>query len=198
VLVAVQLQSSERTSDFQRRRLLDESDRLLESIEQLRLAGQRVLPPQLAQALLDLQVQLGPAACLRYNTLHAAHNAVFALQQGLVSANRRNPTPRSHAGRRPGEPRVARVTASASWKFLVLPARRLDAGQEWPELVEVTVERAYDRWRLAQARAVSAARGGDAVAAGRLAQADAAWSNFWELRQEAEKLLGRELLLDPA
>ncbi len=193
--MAVQLQSAECSSDSQRRRLLSESDRLLESIEQLRLAGQRELPPQLAQALLNLQVQLGPAPCLRHNTLHAAHNAVFALQQGLVSANRRNPTPRSHAGRRPGEPRVALITASASWKFLVLPARRLDAGQEWPELVEVTVERAYDRWRLAQARAVAAARGGDASAAGRLAQADAAWSNFWELRQEAEKLLGRELPL---
>ncbi|MDQ6899860.1 MAG: hypothetical protein M3072_10200 [Candidatus Dormibacteraeota bacterium] len=196
--MAVQLQTSERYSDLQRRRLLDESDRLLERIEQLRLAGQRELPPQLAQALLDLQVQLGPAPSLRHNTLHAAHNAVFALQQGLVSANRRNPTPRAHAGRRPGEPRVIRVTASASWKVLVLPARRPDAEQEWPELVEVTVERAYDRWRLAQARAVAAARGGDILAGARLAQAEAAWSNFWELRQEAEKLLGRELLAGPA
>lgn len=192
-MVAIQLQPSELDTELHRRRLLDESDRLLERIERLRMAGQRDLPPLLGRALLSLQVQLGPFSPLRHQSLHAAHNAVFTLQHRLLAANRRNPTPRSHAGRRAGEPRVARVTSSASWKFLVLPPRRQDAAEDWPMLVEATVERAYDRWRLAQERTLTAARSHNSQALARLAQAEAAWSNYWELRQEAEKLLGHEL-----
>ena len=61
---------------------------------------------------------------------------------------------------------------------------------DWIELVESTVERAWDRWCYAQQHAVRAARlhVKPHVA---IAVAHAAWDNYWQLLQEAEQIKKR-------
>src|SRR5579884_3802652 len=173
-----------------RRLLLDHSDELLARVEELRLAGQYLLPPGLAEAIRKLQLRLDQTAT-RPRTLQAAHQTVFAVQQRLMAANPRHPQPRPHLGRAQGTARVARLPGDTTWKFLTLPAVLPGRSQaEWRELVEATVERALDRWVLAQTRAIAAARARRGARAA-LARARAAWSNYWDLRCEAEVLLGR-------
>src|SRR5579884_3728986 len=176
-------------AERRRRLLLEQSDRLLDRLEELRLAGRHLLPPALAEAVHRLQLRLGQPAA-RPRTLRAAHQLVFAAQQRLMAANPRHPRPRPHLGRAQGTARVAPLAGGATWKFLTLPAPAPGRpGAEWRELVEATVERALDRWALAQAQAVAAARARRGVGPA-LARARAAWSNYWELRCEAEALLG--------
>ena len=82
----------------------------------------------------------------------------------------------------------------SAWKFLALPPRppEPEAEPAWRRQVEMTVQRAPDRWTAAQGQAVAAARvGGGSVVA--VSRARAAWTNYWELRCEAQALLsGRE------
>ena len=61
---------------------------------------------------------------------------------------------------------------------------------QWMELVESTVERAWDRWCYAHHQAVRAARlhVKPLVA---LALAHAAWDNYWLLMQDAERISAR-------
>jgi hypothetical protein len=76
------------------------------------------------------------------------------------------------------------------WKLLTLPPPGGTPDDEWLELVECTVERAWDRWCYAQQHAVRAAqeRYKPQVA---LAVARTAWSNYWELYVEAEEISAR-------
>ena len=80
---------------------------------------------------------------------------------------------------------MTRVRDEKLWKLLTLPPPPNGLpDDEWVELVESTVERAWDRWCYAQQQAVRAARSrsGTDVA---IAVARIAWANFWELDQEA-------------
>src|SRR5579884_4178589 len=176
-------------AERRRRLLLEQSDRLLDRLEELRLAGRHLLPPALAEAVHRLQLRLGQPAA-RPRTLQAAHQLVLAAQQRLMAANPRHPRPRPHLGRAQGTARVAPLSGGVTWKFLTLPAPVPGrGGMEWRELVEATVERALDRWALAQTQAIAAARARRGARPA-LARARAAWSNYWELRCEAEALLG--------
>jgi hypothetical protein len=175
--------------EARRRSLLAESDCLLDDVETLFLDDHTEAPQPLREAIRALQVRLGrhdpplPPA-----TLHAAHDLVFAVQQRLMAANPNNPRPNRHVGRPSGQPIVTLVRDDRRWKLLTLPPPPNNGVEdEWMELVESTVERAWDRWCYAQQHAVRAAREHFkphiAVAVARTA-----WSNYWELHQEAERI----------
>jgi hypothetical protein len=182
-----------RTAELRRRLMLAESDMLLEDVEMLRLRDAREAPLRLREAIRSLQIRLGrrnpppmPA------TVDAAQDLVFAVQQRLMAANPRNPRPIRHAGRPTGQPIVARVRARRTWKLLTLPAPPTNGNDaEWLELVDATVERAWDRWCYAQQHALRAAklhvRARIAVAVARVA-----WENYWNLVEDAERI--REML----
>jgi hypothetical protein len=179
----------EQAGEARRKSLLAESDCLLDDVETLFLDDHTEAPQPLREAIRALQVRLGrhdpplPPA-----TLHAAHDLVFAVQQRLMAANPNNPQPNRHVGRPGGQPIVMVVRDDRRWKLLTLPPPPNNASEdEWLELVESTVERAWDRWCYAQQHAVRGAREhfkpGVAVAVARTA-----WSNYWELHQEAERI----------
>ena len=183
--------AEQRDAEGRRRLLMDESDRLLEEVESLRLADEEVAPPDLREAIQLLQVRLGrvdpplPAA-----TLHAAHDLVFAVQQRLMAANPNNPRPNRHLGRPSGQPLVTRVKDERLWKLLTLPPPSGASDGEWLELVDCTVERAWDRWCYAQQQAVRAARMRNRPQVA-LAVARIAWNNYWELHLEAQAIRTR-------
>ena len=79
---------------------------------------------------------------------------------------------------------MTRVHDGKLWKLLALPPPNTVADEGWLELVESTVERAWDRWCYAQQHAVRAARTRVRPEVA-LAVARIAWSNYWELQQEA-------------
>ncbi len=187
------------TTETRRKSLLAESDVLLDDVETLRLHDETEAPPRLREAIRALQLRLGrrnppvPPA-----TLHAAHDLVFAVQQRLMAANPNHPRPNRHAGRPSGQPIVTVVSDDRLWKVLTLPSQANGAvDAEWLELVDHTVERAWDRWCYAQQHAVRAARehfkAHVAVAVER-----AAWANYWELLEEAERISERLRARRPA
>jgi hypothetical protein len=180
---------SARTAELRRRLLLTESDTLLDDVETLRLHDQNEAPLRLREAIRALQIRLGrrnpplPAA-----TLDAAHDLVFAVQQRLMAANPRNPRPLRHLGRPSGQPVLTLVREDRKWKVLTLPPPTSDGEDAaWMELVESTVERAWDRWCYAHQHAVRAARlrVSPQVA---IAVAAVAWENYWALLQDAERI----------
>src|SRR5919109_1707888 len=177
-------------AELQRRFLLAESDLLLEDVEMLRLTDATEAPPRLREAIRSMQIRLG-----RHNppvapaTLDAAHDLVFAVQQRLMSANPKNPRPSRHSGRPSGQPVMTLIREDKKWKVLALPPP-LGDDAEWWELVESTVERAWDRWCYAQQHAVRAARM-HIKAQVALALAQAAWSNYWLLLLDAERIRER-------
>jgi hypothetical protein len=190
--VATTSARSEAATETRRRSLLAESDVLLDDVEMLRLRDETEAPPQLREAIHALQLRLGrrnppvPPA-----TLHAAHDLVFAVQQRLMAANPTHPHPNRHVGRPSGQPVVTVVTDDRVWKFLTLPSPTIaEIDDDWLELVDSTVERAWDRWCYAQHHAARAARERfKAPAAAAVAQA--AWANYWELLMEAERISER-------
>ena len=178
----------EEDAESHRRTLMAESDRLLDEVEGRRLADEENVPESLGEAIRALQRRLGRAnPPVPPATLHAAHDLVFAVQQRLMAANPNHPRPNRHHGRPGGQPLMTRVRNEKLWKLLTLPPPNGAADDEWLELVESTVERAWDRWCYAQQHAVRAARArvGPRVA---LAVARTAWTNYWELRQEAQAI----------
>jgi len=180
----------EESAESRRRNLMDESDRLLEEVESLRLADAEHAPQSLREAIGLLQLRLGRTdPPVQPATLDAAHDLVFAVQQRLMAANPNNPRPNRHLGRPGGQPVMIRVHDQRLWKLLTLPPPT-GADDEWWELVESTVERAWDRWCYAQQHAVRAARNRTRPHAA-LAVARAAWSNYWELAQEAQTIRSR-------
>lgn len=178
-----------RDADRRRRALLASSDRLLDQLEELRLADQVDVPPALREAVQTLQQRLGDAARpARPRTLRAAHELVLSVQERLLSTNPRTPVPRrAHPARAAGAPMVARLHGGEAWKLLALPPRQPgETDPEWLEAVRLTVERALDRWCWAQHHAVRAAEAGDGIPA--LRRARAAWDDYWRLLQDAERL----------
>jgi hypothetical protein len=180
---------SARTAELLRRLLLTESDTLLEDVEMLRLHDQAEAPLRLREAVRALQIRLGrrnpplPAA-----TLDAAHDLVFAVQQRLMAANPRNPRPLRHAGRPTGQPILTLVREDRKWKLLTLPPPTVNGeDDDWIELVESTVERAWDRWCYAQQHAVRAARLRTRPQVA-IAVSTVAWNNYWTLQQDAERI----------
>jgi hypothetical protein len=184
-------------TETRRKSLLAESDVLLDDVETLRLNDKTEAPAPLREAIRALQLRIGrrnPPVPLA--TLHSAHDLVFAVQQRLMAANPNHPRPNRHAGRPSGQPVLTVVSDDRVWKVLTLPcppngAQDLNSEvAEWLELIDCTVERAWDRWCYAQQHAVRAAReqfkAHVAVAVER-----AAWANYWELLQEAERISER-------
>ena len=180
---------SARTAELRRRLLLAESDALLDDVEMLRLNEAPSAPPRLREAIRAMQIRLGrrnpplPAA-----TLDAVHDLVFAVQQRLMAANPRIPRPLRHSGRPSGQPIVTQVRADRKWKLLTLPPPAATGDDaDWLELVDSTVERAWDRWCYAQQHALRAAR---LRVRPRLALAVAAvaWDNYWALLEDAERI----------
>jgi hypothetical protein len=178
--------------EARRRSLMAESDGLLDDVESLRLDDHSDVPPQLREAIRSLQVRLGRTdPPLAPATLHAAHDLVFAVQQRLMAANPKHPRPYRHAGRPGGQPVITVIRDGGLWKLLTLPPPPGGAPDDaWLELIECTVERAWDRWCYAQQHAVRAAqeRYKPQVA---IAVARTAWSNYWELYLEAEEIRAR-------
>jgi hypothetical protein len=185
-------QVDEDAVETRRRSLLTESDCLLDDVELLLLNDHVEAPPQLRDAIRSLQVRLGRAdPPLPPATLRAAHDLVFAVQQRLMAANPNNPRPNRHVGRPSGQPVVTVVREDRRWKLLYLPPPPAgEADRDWLKLVDSTVERAWDRWCYAQRHAVRAAR---EQFRARLAVAvmQMAWTNYWELYQEAEEIRAR-------
>jgi len=184
--------ASETAIETRRRSLLAESDVLLDDVETLRLQDETEAPPRLREAIQALQLRLGrrnppvPPA-----TLHAAHDLVFAVQQRIMAANPNLPNPNRHVGRPSGQPVMTRVADNRVWKVLTLPFPPSGATDaEWLELVDCTVERAWDRWCYAQQHAARAAREHfkARIAA---AVAQVAWVNYWELLMESERIRER-------
>ncbi|HSS60796.1 MAG TPA: hypothetical protein VLK30_05010 [Candidatus Limnocylindrales bacterium] len=175
-------------ADTRRRVLLAESDVLLDEVETLRLNDAAEAPLRLREAIRALQIRLGrrnppvPAA-----TLDAAHDLVFAVQQRLMSANPKNPRPARHANRPSGQPVITVVREDRKWKVLSLPPPVNGEEAQWLELVESTVERAWDRWCYAHHQALRAARLRVKPLLA-LAIARAAWNNYWLLVQDAERI----------
>jgi hypothetical protein len=184
----------ERAGETRRKLLLEESDGLLNDVEALRLDDHTEAPQSLRDAIRALQVRLGRHdPPLPPSTLRAAHDLVFAVQQRIMAANPRNPRPNRHVGRPGGQPVVTLVRDERRWKLLTLPPPPNNSDEEeWLELVDSTVERAWDRWCYAQQHAVRGARAHYKTLVA-FAVAQTAWSNYWELRQEAERI--RERLL---
>jgi len=201
--VSAVLQLDLETDEARRRRLLVESDELLDQVENLRLADRQAVPPPLREAIQVLQLRLGrPQPPSAPGTVRAAHELVLAVQMRLMALNPRVQRPRSHPGRPGGQPVLAPLGAGSSWKLLTLPPPTAAASfPDWQLLVEATVERAYERWAYAHHHVLRCLREGrpaardcpPARAAGRrpLATLNAAWTNYWELRLEADRLSGR-------
>ena len=175
-----------------RRLLLAESDILLDEVENLRLSDESEAPFRLREAIRALQIRLGRRApAVSPATLDAAHDLVFAVQQRLMAANPRIPRPNRHSGRPGGQPVVMLVREDRKWKVLTLPPPAITGEDgDWIELVESTVERAWDRWCYAQQHAVRAARMRIRPEVA-LAVARAAWTNYWTLVQDADRIKAR-------
>ena len=178
--------------DGRRRHLLAVSDGLLDEVEAIRLRDRRRVPQRLQEDIRSFQIDLGrPRPPVVPTTARAAHDLILNLQVRLLAANPRSDTPRSHHGRAAGQPVITIVQDSATWKVLALPpASACSDRGGWLELVAATVERAADRWEWAQhhARAAARMRRGSSDA---LAMAAAAWTNYWELHLEQERILAR-------
>ena len=176
-------------SDRSRRELLQLSDELLEDVEVLRLSDRRKVPLRLATAIEKLQLDAGRGeASIAPATLRSAHEVVLSVQYRLMSGNPRNQTTGTHLGRGVGQATVRALAGGGSWKHLVLPALGPLPAAEWRSLVVDTLDRALDRWAYSQHHAAQAARDRSGAKQA-LARARVAWSNYWELREEAERLL---------
>jgi hypothetical protein len=175
-------------AETRRRLLLAESDALLDDVETLRLNDEAEAPLRLREAIRALQIRLGRRnPPLPPSTLDAAHELVFAVQQRLMAANPNNPRPARHANRPGGQPVITVVREDRKWKWLSLPPPITSDEAQWLELVESTVERAWDRWCYAQHQALRAARLHIKPLLA-LAIARAAWNNYWLLVQDAERI----------
>ena len=185
-------------AETQRRILLAESDLLLDDVETLRLGEESQAPLRLREAIRALQIRLGRRnPPLPPATLDAAHDLVFAVQQRLMAANPKNPRPARHANRPTGQPVVSVVRENRKWKMLSLPPPITGDEAQWMELVDSTVERAWDRWCYAHHQAMRAAklRAKPLIA---LAVERAAWENYWFLVQDAERIRARLAAESPA
>ena len=162
-----------------RQALLARSDDLLDELEVLRLRDRLLTPAALRRRIEGLRSDARFPERSAPRSLAAAHDLLLSMQQRWLNLNPRHPgvTP-------PGPP----APASDRWKHLPLPPCPPGGPDEtWRHLARATVERAFDRWCWAQHHATRAAReGGDGPPA--LQRAAAAWTNYFQLRQEATRL----------
>jgi len=178
-------------AESRRRTLMAESDRLLDEVEVLRLNDEEDAPAALREAIHMLQQRLGRTSPpVPPATLAAAHELVLAVQQRLMAANPKHPRPNRHRGRAEGQAMSARVRDDRLWKVLALPPPHGEPDDEWLELVDATVERAWDRWCYAHHHAARAARS-RVQAQTAVAVAAMAWTNYWELREDARRIRSR-------
>jgi hypothetical protein len=184
------LRSDAHEQDRDRRRLLLESDQLLDEVEELRLEDVSRVPERLGTAIERLQLKAGRGeASVAPASLRSAHELVLSVQYRLMSGNPRNRVTGTHLGRGAGQATVRALAGGGSWKHLVLPPITAVPTREWRALVEATLERALDRWAYCQHHATQAARDRSGARQA-LARARVAWANFWELTEEAERLFG--------
>ncbi len=157
--------------------MLARSDELLDQLERLRLRDRLVTPMPLRRRIDDLRADAGLAQRPVPRSLAAAHDLLLSMQQHWLNLNPRHPavTP-------------SPVSRAEPWKRLPLPPCPPSGPDEpWRRLARATVERAFDRWCWAQHHATRAAREGcDGAPA--LQRATAAWTNYFQLRQEALRL----------
>jgi hypothetical protein len=173
-----------------RRELLQESDELLDAVEELRLEDRTRVPDRLGVAIETLQLKAGRGeASIAPATLRSAHELVLSVQYRLMSGNPRNQVTGTHLGRGAGQATVRALAGGGSWKHLVLPPIPMLPSPEWRALADATLERALDRWSYTQHHAALSARDRSGARQA-LAQARVAWANYWELKEEAERLLG--------
>jgi hypothetical protein len=175
-----------------RRSRLAASDELLDEIEELNLLDHRALPSQLRNRITALHFAItGARTESKIKTCVAAHDFVFALQEPLMAGNPRTSAARPSSHSRPGQPITVRMPVAGAWKLLSLPAEP-DGGltEDWFVLATLTIERAWERWAYAQHHAVAAARRRSRSARQAAARAIVAWSNYWQLLEEADRLRG--------
>lgn len=171
-----------------RRDLLALSDRLLDEIEELRLADSVMVPDLLRHRLRQLLAGLGRGDAHGPLSLRGAHHLVLALQGRLMAANPRRPRVAAQLGRGPGASAVRPLRPGLRWKLIALPPEPETGLEErWLGALDATVERAFDRWCYAQHHAVRAARRGEAPDAA-LVLARVAWNNYWELAEDARRI----------
>ncbi len=165
-------------ADLARQALLARSDDLLDELERLRLQDRRLTPAGLRQRIDKLSSDAGLPDRPAPRSLGAAHDLLLSMQQRWLTLNPRHPgvTPPPPAG------------GNHRWKHLPLPPCPPGGPDDsWRRLARATVERAFDRWCWAQHHATRAVReGGDGAPA--LQRAASAWTNYFELRQEAARL----------
>ena len=108
-----------------------------------------------------------------------------------MAGNPRTSAARPSGHRRPGQPITVRMPVGGAWKLLSLPAEP-DGGfnEDWYVMATLTIERAWERWAYAQHHAVAAARRRSRNARQAAARAIVAWSNYWQLLEEADRLGG--------
>jgi hypothetical protein len=180
-------------SDRRRRELLQQADELLEGVEMLRLGDRRRVPDHLSTAIEKLQLEAGRGeASIAPATLRSAHELVLSVQYRLMSGNPRNQMTGTHLGRGVGQATVRALAGGGTWKHLVLPPLGPLPMSAWRPLVDATLERALDRWAYTQHHAAQAARERSGAKQA-LARSRVAWSNYWELHEEAERLGGGAL-----
>src|SRR5260370_29698290 len=177
-------------AEVHRRRMLAESDSLLERVEQLRLADLAACPPDLGDDIRLLHLRLGRVPADRPHSVRSAHHMVFWAQARLMAGNPRHPRPRPLPGRPVGVPKLTVLRPGAAWKFLALPAlppvAEPAAVADWRQRVHLTVSRALDRWACAQDQAVHAAQAREGALLA-LHRPRAALPQYWDLRCEADR-----------
>jgi hypothetical protein len=175
-----------------RRKRLAASDELLDEVEDLNLLDRRDLPAQARNRIAALHFAVtGHRSESKLRTCVAAHDFVLALQEPLMAGNPRTSAVRPSGHRRPGQPVTVRMPVAGAWKLLSLPAEP-DGGftEDWFVAAALTIERAWERWAYAQHHAVAAARLRSRNARRAAARAIVAWSNYWQLLEETDRLRG--------
>jgi hypothetical protein len=178
--------------DAHRRDQFAASDALLDEIEELNLLDRRTLPPEVRERITALHFAVtGVRSASKLKTCVAAHDFVLGLQEPLMAGNPRTSASRPSGHRRPGQPITVRMPVGGAWKLLSLPAEP-DGGftEDWFVLAALTIERAWERWSYAQHHAVTATRRRSRNARQAAARAIVAWSNYWQLLDEADRLRG--------
>ena len=176
-----------------RRRLLRATDALLNQIEGLRLRNLITVPPRLQAQVVQVASEIGVGLPARVpQTLADVHDQVFRLQRLLL---------RGGDGRKI-HPNLPTSTSKTNLPPLYLPDSDASEGSPvWKEQVRLVVQRAYDRAYYLEAQADAAERrtepGAQALAKRRRLEAEDARRNWLELAQQAERIMGHPLMVEP-
>jgi hypothetical protein len=172
-----------------RRQLLSALDAVLEALEQLRLMDRtRVTDPVVVRGN-ELGQQVYGGAEYRFpRSLVGAHRSALRMV-GRVLQGRVGP-PAGSVDRREinAKPRSRPISGGQAIRLLTMPRSGDFGAPEWHRRAACVVERALDRWCLAQDLAVAAARRGDGSTNVRslLEVARLAWDNYYDLKTQLE------------